>query len=72
MSLLMRYVYTLVFPDGLRQALETGPTDVQVGDLLSSEQLGITPEPTGKWQVTAIEVLPGPPPQHVEYHLRRF
>lgn len=72
MTMLMKYVYRLVFPSGLVQDLETG-LKAQEGDLLSSEQLGITEEPTGKWLIRRIEEIdPGEYPHVIAYHLERF
>lgn len=73
MSVLMRYRYQLVFPDGLIQDLETGLLDVQEGDLLSSEQIGITSEPSGKWLIKRIEDYdPGAYPHIRNFYLERF
>jgi hypothetical protein len=68
----MTHVHILVFPDGLKQDMETG-LNVQEGALLSSEQLGITSEPSGKYIVKSIEdVDSGQIPVTRYYHLQKF
>lgn len=72
MTMLMKYRYQLVFPDGLIQDLETGLKEGQ-GDLLSSEQLGISEEPAGKWVIKRVEEIdPGDYPHVISYYLERF
>lgn len=72
MSLLMRHVHVLVFPDGLKMDMETG-LNVEEGDLLSSEQLGITSEPSGKYIVKWIDDADSDQyPHNRYYHLQKF
>lgn len=72
MSILMSHVHVLMFPDGLKMDMETG-LNVSEGDLLSSEQLGITSEPSGKWIVQRIEdEQTDEYPKNRFYYLQRF
>lgn len=54
MSILLTRRDLVVYPDGLVQDMEGG-VEATVGDLLPSEHLGITSEPTTKWRVARIE-----------------
>lgn len=73
MSIMFEHKHVLLLPDGTKQELEWPPR-VQEGDLVSSEALGITPEPDGKYIVAKVEELreQDGAPYILMYHLERY
>jgi hypothetical protein len=73
MAIIMRARHVLVFPDNLTMDLEYAPENLREGELLSSEQLGITSEPSGKWLIRKVEEEdPGEFPHTCYYYLEKF
>ena len=73
MAIILSHRHFLVFPDGLVQELEWLPDELQVGDLISSEQVGSAIAPGGKYLIQRIvHEDPGEYPHHKQYHLTPF
>ena len=73
MGIIFATRHKLVFPDGLVQDLEYPPPEAREGDLLSSEQVGTSAAPDGKFLITRIEDSdPGEYPHDRYYYLEPF
>ena len=73
MSNILTHRHFLVFPDGLVQELEWTPGELHEGDLISSEQVGSSIEPGGKYMIRRIvDEDPGEYPHYRKYYLERF
>lgn len=73
MSIILTHRHFLVFPNGELQELDWLPEDWHEGDLISSERVGATVAPGGKYMIRRIvHEDPGEYPHAKKYFLEKF